>query len=268
MIQLIASDMDGTLLDSKKRLPADFLDTILKLKDRGVLFAVASGRQYASLRRDLEPLVPHILFVCENGALVMENDRQLLIDPMDPAHVRDAVLACRGLKGVYPVVCRAQTALIEASADPAFIADTRRYYPSASVVGDLLAHCHYEDVCKVAYYDEGDAQTHELPVLEEKLSDRLLVTLSGEHWVDSMKPGVTKGRAMRRLQEKLGIAPEDCMAFGDYLNDYDLLESVGESYAMINGHDRLKQMARYIAPSNDEDGVMRVIRERFFREDI
>jgi len=263
MIKLIASDMDGTLLDSQKRLPAGFLEAILKLKDQGVLFAVASGRQYASLRRDLEVLAPYILFICENGALVMEKDKQLLINPMNPSDVYKAVEACRGLKGVYPVICRAQEALIESSADPEFIADTRRYYPSARVVDDLLAHCHYEDVCKVAYYDEGDAQTHELPVLKEKLSDRLLVTLSGEHWVDAMKPGVTKGKAMRGLQEKLGISPEECMAFGDYLNDYDLLISVGESYAMANSHPDLIRIAKYTAPSNDEDGVMRVLRKRF-----
>ena len=157
MIRLIASDMDGTLLDSNKRLPADFIDTILKLKEKNVLFAVASGRQYASLRRDLARLAKHILFICENGALVMEKDKQLLIDPMDPSDVYSAVEACRGLRGVYPVICRAQEALIESSADPEFIADTRRYYPSARVVGNLLEYCHYEDVCKVAYYDEGDA---------------------------------------------------------------------------------------------------------------
>ena len=263
MIKLIASDMDGTLLDSKKRLPKDFLETIQTLRDRGVLFAVASGRQYAALRRDLEPLVPYIYFICENGALVMYRDEQVLIDPMDAGDLHDTVTACRALSGVYPVVCRASSGLIESTADPAFIAETCRYYPSASVVDDLTEHCDLHDVCKVAFYDEGDAQTHELPVLNEKLGDRLSVILSGPHWVDIMKPGVNKGKAMRRLQEKLGIRPEECMAFGDYLNDCELLESVGESYAMKNSHPKLLAMAKYIAPSNDEDGVMRVIRERF-----
>ena len=115
----------------------------------------------------------------------------------------------------------------------------------------------------MAFYDDGDAQTHELPVLQEKLSSRLEVILSGPHWVDIMKPGVSKGKAMRRLQEMLGIKPEECMAFGDYLNDYELLESVGESYAMANSHPKLLAMAKYIAPSNDDNGVMRVIYERF-----
>ena len=263
MIKLIASDMDGTLLDSQKRLPADFLPVIMKLREQGVLFAIASGRQYASLRRDLEALIPHILFISENGALVMQQDKRLLIDPIDPADLLSAVTACRELEGVYPVICRADCAIIESSADPAFIADTRRYYPSSLIVDDLTEHCHYDDVCKVAYFDLGDAQTHELPVLEEKLGKHMLVTISGPHWVDVMKPGVTKGEAMRGLQKKLGILPEECMAFGDYLNDYELLKSVGESYAMANAHPDLKAISKHIAPSCDEDGVMRVIRERF-----
>ncbi len=263
MIRLIASDMDGTLLDSKKRLPEGFFEAIEALYKQGVLFAVASGRQYAALRRDLEALVPYIYFICENGALVMYRDEQVLIDPMDAGDLYDTVTACRALDGVYPVVCRASQALFESSADPAFIRETQIHYPSSSIVEDQTAHCALKDVCKVAFFDRGDAQTHELPVLREKLDDRLSVILSGEHWVDVMKKGVSKGTAMRRLQEMLGIAPEECMAFGDYLNDYELLESVGESYAMANSHPTLLRLSKYTAPSNDEDGVMRVIRERF-----
>ena len=268
MIKLIACDMDGTLLDSRKRLPKNFLETVLKLKEKGVLFAVASGRQYAALRRDLAALIPHILFICENGALVMQNDEQILIDPMDPADLYDTVTACRELEGVYPVICRAHAGILEATAAPEFIANVCKYYPSTDVADDLTTRCGYTDVCKVAFFDEGDAQTHELPVLSHKLGERLDVILSGPHWVDVMKKGVSKGKAMKSLQQKLGIAPEECMAFGDYLNDYELLESVGESYAMANSHEKLLAMAKYTAPSNDEDGVMRVIYERFFSEDV
>ena len=263
MIKLIACDMDGTLLDSKKRLPQNFHETIQKLYDMGVMFCVASGRQYAALRRDLEALVPYIYFICENGALVMHKDQQVLIDPMDAADLYDVVTACRHLERVFPVVCCADRGMLESTADPAFIRETCIHYPSASVVDDLAEYCDLTDVCKVAFYDDGDAQTHELPVLQEKLSSRLEVILSGPHWVDIMKPGVSKGKAMRRLQEMLGIKPEECMAFGDYLNDYELLESVGESYAMANSHPKLLAMAKYIAPSNDDNGVMRVIYERF-----
>ena len=263
MIKLIACDMDGTLLDSQKRLPQGLLPVLRALRERGTMFAVASGRQYAALLRDMREIADDILFICENGALVMERGKRLHIDPMPVNTLADAILAARGLRGVWPVLCRAEVALVEKGASEQFMRATAPYYPSLQVVDNLLDYCDSEDVCKVAFYDEDDAQTHELPALQECLGAELSVILSGAQWVDVMRRGVHKGGAMRALQEKLCIAPQECMAFGDYLNDCELLESVGESYAMENAHPRLKELARYIAPSNDEDGVLRVIRERF-----
>lgn len=262
MIRLIACDMDGTLLDSRKRLPPELPGVIARLKEKGVTFCVASGRQYASLRRDFETYADDILFLCENGALVMQHDERVLIDPIDASFIPRIVTATRALSGVYPVVCRAGVALIEKTASPEFVRNTKMYYPSVEVVDDLTAVGPLTDVCKVAFYDEGDAQTHELPELQKRLEGPLAVILSGEHWVDVMKPGVNKGCAMRGIQQKLGIPPEACMAFGDYLNDCELLQAVGESYAMENAHPALKKLARHIAPSNDDNGVMRVVRER------
>ena len=263
MIRLIACDMDGTLLDSQKRLPEGLLPVLRALRERGTAFAVASGRSYAALRRDMAEAADDILFICENGALVMRREKRLHIDPMPASTLADAVHAARGLPGVAPVLCRAEKAYAQRGASEAFMRSTLPYYPGLQIVDDLLDYCDCEDVCKIAFYDEGDAQTHELPALQEKLGDRLSVILSGEHWVDVMKRGVHKGGALRALQKKLRIAPEECMAFGDYLNDCELLESVGESYAMKNAHPRLKEIARHIAPGNDEDGVLRVIRAAF-----
>lgn len=263
-IKLIASDMDGTLLDSRKRLPDGFFDTVRALKAQGCTFVVASGRQYDALRRDMGEVADDIAFIAENGALVMEGGRQLFIDALDAAEIPRILRAAKGLKGVYACVCRAHCAVVESSASAEFIRSMVMYYPSTVVTDDLEAYSReLTDICKVAFFDEGDAAAHELPVLREALSDHLAVILSGEQWVDVMKPGVHKGRAMQMLQEIKGVSPEQCMAFGDYLNDCELLQSVAESYAMENALEQVKAIARYIAPSNDEDGVMRVIRERF-----
>lgn len=264
MIKLIASDMDGTLLTTDKRLPKDFRPVVRALKEKGVTFVVASGRQYAALRRDLEDLVHEIAFIAENGALIMENDEQLYINPLEGRELPQIVRAAQGLKGVYPVICRANAALVDESASPEFIKDMRMYYQDTQVVSHLADVCgDYHDVCKVAFYDEGDAAAHELPVLKKRLGDHLAVILSGENWVDVMRPGVNKGHAMQMLQRLKGLTPDECMAFGDYLNDLEMLQSVTESYAMENALDELKQITKYIAPCNDEDGVLRTIRERF-----
>ena len=264
MIKLIASDMDGTLLTTDKRLPVDFQQVVHALGGKGISFCIASGRQYASLRRDLAHLVGQLIFIAENGALIMENDEQLFIDPLDGCDLPRIVRAAEGLENVYPVICRSDAALVDASASKAFVDELRMYYEQTFVVENLADVCSgFDDVCKVAFYDAGDAATHELPVLQERLGDRHAVILSGLNWVDVMKPGVNKGRAMQMLQQLKGLSPDECMAFGDYLNDLELLESVTESYAMENALDELKRAAKHVAPPNDEDGVMRVVKQRF-----
>jgi len=264
MIRLIATDMDGTLLDSRKRLPKDIVPVVRALKARGVRFVIASGRQYATLVRDMGELAQDLTFFAENGTVIMEGDNMLSVDPMNPDDVREILEKTRGMEGMHAVLCRPDYAVIEESAPEEFKRNVRMYYESTRIVPDLFAFEEgFGEVCKVAFYDEGDAEHHEYPVLRDLFGKRLSVILSGYSWVDLMRPGADKGSAMRRLQELTGTKPEECMAFGDYLNDKEMLEAVGESYAMENALDEIKAACKFIAPSNDEDGVMRVIKERF-----
>ena len=264
MIRLIAADMDGTLLDSEKRLPKEFPEIVRRLKEKGVRFVIASGRQAATLMSDMGELADELTYIAENGAVIAEGGRQLYVDPMDPKDVRRILEETKDLPGIHAVLCCADRAVIGASAPEEFCRNVKMYYESTSIVPDLLAVCdQFDDVCKIAFYDEGDAEHHEYPVLREGFADTLSVILSGYSWVDLMNPGVHKGSAMKRLQELKGILPGECMAFGDYLNDKEMLEAVTESYAMGNALPEIKAVARYIAPTNDEDGVMRVIKERF-----
>lgn len=263
MIRLIVCDMDGTLLDSQKRLPRDIRPVVRALRERGVAFAVASGRPYVALRRDLAGLEDDILFICENGALVMDRGRRVMMKPVPARLLPVAASAARGLTGVYPVLSRVDAAMVEAGGSDLFMRTVSPFYPALEIVPDLAACCGREDVCKVAFFDEQDARAHAYPVLRERLGDELTVALSGENWVDMMGQGVDKGSAMRGLQREMGVSPEECMAFGDYLNDIGLLGSVAESYAMANALPEVKAAAKYLAPGNDEDGVLRVIRERF-----
>lgn len=76
------------------------------------------------------------------------------------------------------------------------------------------------------------------------------VVLSSDIWVDIIPLGINKGVAIQKLQKKLNIKPEECVAFGDYLNDYEMMQSVYYSYAMENAIPELKKVARYIAPPN------------------
>ena len=81
-----------------------------------------------------------------------------------------------------------------------------------------------------------------------------------DSWIDISNRSVNKGAAVTALLQRLSIPSAHAMAFGDYLNDYTLLQSCGESYAMANAHPDLKAIAKHVTASNDEDGVMKILR--------
>ena len=79
MIKLIASDLDGTLLlNGAQKLPEDIFPLIRRLKEMGILFAAASGRQYNNMKRLFAPVVSDMAFICENGAVAFWKDELLL----------------------------------------------------------------------------------------------------------------------------------------------------------------------------------------------
>ena len=98
------------------------------------------------------------------------------------------------------------------------------------------------------------------------MGDKLNVQVSGPIWMDVMSAGVNKGSALKQLSELLGIDRSNVMAFGDYFNDAEMLRFAGWSFAMENGHPDVKRIARYLARSNNENGVLRAVRKYAFGE--
>ena len=100
MIKLIASDLDGTLLlNGAQDLPEEMFDLIPRLKKAGILFAAASGRQYANMRRLFAPVVSDMAFICENGALVVKDDKILYQETFDSNLMKDIIQAVNEKEG-------------------------------------------------------------------------------------------------------------------------------------------------------------------------
>ena len=262
MIRLIAADLDGTLLDSRKRLSPGLFPLIRALRARGVRFAAASGRQYDNLLALFEPVADDLLFIAENGAVVCDGRRRLFSDALPKAYFRGPIERVRGLPGVNCVLCTAQSAYIECANDPVFLENARMYYEKLTIADDLLTVLETVPAFKLAVFEQGKAETGCWPVLRQ-YEDKFAVVLSGADWVDLMNPETNKGSGLHRMADYLGIPIADTMAFGDYLNDLELLREAGFACAMENGHPDLKRMADCTVPSNDENGVVRAIRAHF-----
>jgi Cof subfamily protein (haloacid dehalogenase superfamily) len=258
-IRLIASDMDGSLLDERGRVPETLWPVLDELDRRGIAFCPASGRQYANLREQFGDRGRDLVYIAENGAYVVQDGTPLSTDPL-PQHevpvviqrVRD--LAARG-GDVGMVLCGQRAGYIERG-DGAFEEHAARHYAWLEQVDDLTA---VDDVAlKIAVFDFGSVEKATAPAFAD-LTDRLRVVVSGQHWLDVMSPDADKGHALRRVQERLGVTPEQTMAFGDYLNDAGLLDAAHWSFAMDNAHPDVRARARYVAPANSRNGVVRTI---------
>lgn len=259
-IRLIAADMDGTLLDDDKELHDHFWPLADALFKRGILFCPASGRQYHTLHQRFDDVADELVYIAENGAYVVKGREEISSDTLGDDVVRRVVTAVRSLvdagADVGLVVCGKDSAYIERN-DPAFRAETDEYYASLAVLPDVLDRP-ADGILKVAVYDFGSAEHGVWPALSG-FGDEVQVALSGEHWVDVQNRGTNKGAAVRQIQRALGIGPAQTMVFGDFLNDLEMMDEADYSFAMDNAHPLLRERARYTAPPNTENGVVRAI---------
>lgn len=257
-ISLIVTDLDGTLLDSAKQFSPKLFSVIRELRKQGVRFAPASGRPYVTLWSMFQPIAEDLIYISENGAMVCDGKKMLSFEQMPLQEVQRAIQIARNAQDVHPILCCADGAYYENDVDTIFLENMASYYKIHTFVPDLLEIAAQKPVCKVALFCHGHAEDRMLP-LYQVMQNTLQVALSGIDWVDLMCPGVNKGFAFHNLCNQLGVSTKDCMAFGDYLNDLEMLRLAGESYAVANAHPDLQATARYICPSNDENGVLRTI---------
>ncbi len=263
MIKFIATDLDGTLLPDSKELPGEIFGLIEQLHRRGILFAPASGRQYANLKKLFAPVADRVVFICENGALVKYRGQTLLLNPVADGDARDALQVIRSVRGLSPLLCGETNAYIE-NAEPPFYDEAAAAYTNCILLGSLDRAVGREPVCKIAVYGENLSEKS-VRILQEHLP-RLRTMLSGASWCDVSAPSVNKGAAVRVIQERFGLKREECMAFGDHMNDYEMLAACGTAYVPENAYPPLKARIGQVIPANGEGGVLVKLRELLARE--
>lgn len=262
-IRLVAVDMDGTLLDGDGRIPASLWDVLPRLAARDVAFVPASGRQMATLRHAFGDAADDMSFIAENGAYVIHEGTEVAAFPLDRDVVERAILHLRDLSAagfdLGVVLCGKRSAYIERT-DEDFTAHAASYYAALEAVDDLLAVD--DEILKIAVYDYALAEESVGRALDD-IAETHRVVVSARHWVDIMNRGVDKGTALRALQQALRVVPAQTAAFGDYLNDLEMMDAAHWSYAMQNAHPDVVARARHRAPSNLDHGVPRTLAALF-----
>lgn len=257
MIKLIVCDMDGTLLDDRKELNEEFWELEPKIAGKGIKFAIASGRQYYNLLEKFEQIKDNLIFLADNGSYVVYRDEQVHIDSLNKESAIKFIEIGRKVEEGYVIVSAKNSAYVECT-DVRFLNEAGHYFKRIEIVEDLTK---VEDtILKVTICDFKNSETNSY-LHFKAFENEYKVAIAGKIWLDISDWGANKGTAIRKIQDKFGIAHEETMVFGDYLNDMEMMSAGKYSYAMKNAHPRILEAAAYVTQyTNNENGVLQTIK--------
>lgn len=247
MIRYIASDLDGTLLQNgAQELDPEVFRLILRLKEKGIHFIAASGRQYYSLRNLFRPVADQISYIAENGSLCIHDHQVISRGEIR----RDLGLRILDASREFPwcdCLLSCESRCYTDSRNPRFIDHMRnvvRY--DIEVVPDL--HHIQEPFLKMAMCDFRGTSEMEA-FFQNKFASQIKVVTSGNIWIDFVAPNANKGTGLAGLLNHLGISPRDGIAFGDQYNDVEMLQLAGTSYAMSGAAPGIAYYSTYVTDS-------------------
>lgn len=266
MIKLIASDIDGTLVENSTAvLHPEMFELIKKLKQKGILFCAASGRQYQSIANMFEPVKDDIIFLAENGAHIRYQNKDICLIEMEREHIEEIVHTIRKENPDGDYIVSTNDGSIMDSKNQEFIDLIKYGYRNKfRLVEDVLEE--NVPIIKVAAFKKGSIRELGEGVLIPAFCDRVKATMAGEEWVDYMAASVDKGNALQTVQRYFNIKKEETIAFGDNSNDIGLLKAAGQGFAVENAIDEVKAYATDICPSYDKMGVYQTIMRLVFGE--
>jgi Cof subfamily protein (haloacid dehalogenase superfamily) len=254
-IKLVVTDMDGTLLNSNHEVSPLFFELFSRLRERGILFVAASGRQYNNILDKLDAIKDDIIIIAENGGFAVQNGREIVSTPLDNDIKSNILRVLRGVENTHPVLCAKDNAYVD-SASPRFIDKLKEYYTRFDILQDISSFD--GEVMKIAVYHFESSEEFIYPAVKQ-FEESLKVKVSGEHWVDLSHRNAHKGYPLQMIQKKYGISRDETLVFGDYNNDLEMLDLGTYSFAMANAHPNVLRQAKYRTSSNDDFGVERIL---------
>lgn len=283
MVQIIASDMDGTLLNDKMVISKRNAAAVKEAQKQGIHFIVSTGRAYD----EVKPLITEAGFNCPmitlNGAFVLdENGKEISAAPI-PDSIAKKIMLTLKKNGLYFEVITAKGVCSDNKAKRienfaellASISPDTTYKLAVTLASARmeLMNINYVDnymdlvddpktvIGKIVVFSPEGQKV--LGPIKDELSknDNLVITSSGPGNIEINHVNAQKGVALQAYADSLNIPMDNVMAIGDNNNDVSMLKAAGISYAMGNGSDEVKMLAKYITAPNTEDGAGIAIEE-------
>lgn len=266
--KLICVDIDGTLVDSYGRVTKENQEAIQRMKEKGVLFAICSGRlYYAVSMMSLYYNIPSFV-ICSCGAVIADTTTDEIIckRPIQKEKIRkicligdryDCVIGFNKLDGV---VYRGSDGV-----EDVLYEKTNQMYGEnvgrkmvIEKIEEYREKIKEEDVLKISLWANSEEDYGKLCIDIQEIPD-ITVTTALKWNLEITEKEVTKWLGVEWLMKKYNIQREEIICIGDTMNDYEMVKNAGLGVAMANGDERLKAIADYVTESNDQSGVAKII---------
>ena len=261
MYKLVALDMDGTLLNSQKKLTNRVRSAISSAKEQGVKVVLASGRPFEGMLPTLKELgldSEEDYALTYNASLILKVACQTVIN--------SATLTGQDAIELYEIANKSGVNILAYSMTHGLITPKQNKYTDyeAQLNGiefsefDFYSLTADEDIIKVMMIDEPELLDNAIAQLPQALQGRYSTARSTPFFFEFTNKKSNKGTGMEALTAHLGLKPEQIICVGDAGNDLEMIKYAGLGVAMENATDEVKAHANYITASNDEDGVAHV----------
>lgn len=280
MIKIIATDMDGTLLNNKGLISDVNVRAIQKAKEAGIEVIIATGRSVEFARFPVESSGLNLSLIVMNGALIIDQDGQIESSiALDKSVIRDVVKVLNKFDVYYEFYTNQGHIAVDMKKGEEIlqkifiekhqfetIAESLKYVQNRFKNGQIKFSNYSEDI-----FTNDNMQVYKLIVFSfekdklvkvqqelDSLPD-IVVSSSGYGNLEINHKEAQKGLALERYARKRKIATEEIMAIGDSYNDVSMLKVAGFSVAMDNADDEIKKLADFVTLTNDHHGFAHAV---------
>ena len=259
-IAAVLADVDGTLVTKAKVVTPRAIEAIEELHERGVLFAITSGRPPRGMRMLVHPLEIRGPIAAFNGGIIVQPDMTIVDERTVPADVAPAVIETIRAHGLYPWIYRGADWYVTDPHAPHVAREeaTVQFQPTVVPSYDSLL----DRVVKiVGVSDDYDRVARCETAVRQQFGTRVSAARSQAYYLDVTHPTANKGVVVERLSHYYKIPPEQIATLGDGLNDVLMFQRSGMSIAMGNASEEVQRQATHVTASNEDEGFAKAIEE-------
>ena len=268
-VTLVATDLDGTLLNSKKEVSKENKEAIMKLKENGILFGIASGRPVETIRAMIKDwgLDQDVSFIMGmNGGAIYDVRRREKEDfhLLEGETVIDIMKFFEDMDVIFQVLVGADRYVNKSTEETRANA---KLFGENEILVDLYSFLENRMVNKLIINCDPSYMPKVVQRAKEYHNDECVGFMTADYLFEYVDPIINKGYGLCKLARHFGISLAHTVAFGDEANDLDMLLMAGKGVCMKNGSDKAKQIADVVSNyTNDENAIAHFIEDYILEE--